>query len=261
MKATRASAIAVFAVFPMVLLGCGQNDEVATASSTTHATSPTHSSTTAPPAPVPLADVDCGQIHGSNGASAHVIAFANGSGRAGCSDAITVASDYVGASTGAASTTVDGWYCQPQPDVQVPHVCSNAGVVIGLRGDAAPASPPPPAPAPVHTLTPAQTPKPAEPQHSTPAPAPNPAITAGGDTTNCGPVKDAGGQLRGVLAMATPEGQVGCVEAIDIATEYTNTVATSDEVTVSGWKCRAQREATVSQVCEKDGLKIGLQAV
>ena len=54
---------------------------------------------------------------------------------------------------------------------------------------------------------------------------------------------------------------MGCVEAIDIATEYTNTVATSDEVTVSGWKCRAQREATVSQVCEKDGLKIGLQAV
>ena len=65
---------------------------------------------------MPIGDVDCGILHDHTGAVAHVIAFANGSGRAGCTDAFTVAHDYLGGATGQSAITVDGWHCQPQPE-------------------------------------------------------------------------------------------------------------------------------------------------
>lgn len=227
-----------------------------------HATPSLHSATShasAPLHPMPIGDVDCGILHDREGEIAHVIAFANGSGRAGCRDALKVAHDYLGGTTGESTTTVDGWHCQPQPDATVPHVCSSSGLVIGLRGQAAPTWPPPPAHLPVHTLYPGSQPRSAEPEHAQPAPPPHAAHIAGEATTNCGPVKDATGHLRVVVAMGTPVGRVGCTEAIDIASEYANTMAPSDNATISGWQCRAHSEGNISQVCEKDRLRIGLQ--
>lgn len=256
MKHTHSMAIAAIAILPVLLAGCGKSDDAATSHSTTTAIT-TAITSPAPMPPVPLPDLDCGQITGKNGATAHVIAFANEAGRAGCGDAITVVSDYVGAARADTAGTVDGWYCQPQPDSDIPHVCTNEGLVVGLRGDAAPTSPPPPAPSPVHTPAPGRTPQPA-PANEPPAPAAAPATTVG--DSDCGPVVDAGGASRGVIAVATSAGRVGCVEAIDVATAYTTTISPSDAVTVNGWRCHAQSDTAVPEVCEKDGLRIGLRA-
>lgn len=251
--------ISIGALLPLLAAGCGSKQEEPRESHSASSSHAISSHTAEPPPPMPIGDVDCGVVHDHQGVVAHVIAFANGSGRAGCTEAITVAHDYIGGATGQSATTVDGWHCQPQPDATVPHVCSASGLVIGLRGQAAPASPPPPAPVPVHTLHPDVQPKVAEPEHSQPAPPPPAAHVAGEDTTNCGPVKDAGGNLRVVEAMGTPVGRVGCTEAIDVAAEYAATIGTSDIMTVSGWLCRPHSEGKMSQICEKDGLKIGLR--
>lgn len=259
MKAKPRLLISAVVLLPLVAAGCGSKHEESTESHTTSSLHAVSSAATEPPAPMPIGDVDCGVLHDHTGAVAHVIAFANGSGRAGCTDAFTVAHDYLGGATGQSAIIVDGWHCQPQPDVTVPHVCSASGLIIGLQGQAAPASPPPPAPAPVHTLHPDVQPKIAEPEHAQPAAPPPAAHVAGEDTTNCGPVKDAGGNLRVVEAMGTPVGRVGCTEAIDIAAEYATAIGTSDTMMVKGWRCRPGAEGEISQICEKDGLKIGIQ--
>lgn len=216
------------------------------------APSPTHPPA---PAPAPLTDIDCGQITGSNGATADVIAFASPAGRAGCTDAITVTSDYVGAQRSGAAATVDGWICEPQPDTTIPHICTSGGLIVGLRGAAAPASPPPPAPAPVRTVDSNSNPQSVD---TTEPPAPAPAETV--EDVNCGPVTDAGGATRHVIAVGGPAGRVGCTEAITVATGYVTTVAPSDVVTVEGWSCNAQPDVTTPSICAKDGLVIGLRA-
>ena len=251
--------ISVGALLPLAAAGCGSMHEESSGSHTASSSHVVSSHAWEPPPRMPIGDVDCGVLHDSKGAVAHVIAFANGSGRAGCTDALKVVHDYLGGATGQRPTTVDGWYCQPQPDATVPHVCSASGLVIGLRGQAAPTSPPPPAPAPVHTLHPDVQPKVAGPEHAHPAPPPLAAHVAGEETTNCGPVNDTGGNQRGVVAMSTQVGRVGCTEAIDIAAEYATAIGTSDNMTVSGWRSRPHSEGSISQVCEKEGLKIGLQ--
>lgn len=200
--------------------------------------SPTHPPAPAPtPTPEPLADVNCGPVTGSNGATADVIAFASAAGRAGCTEAITVASDYVGVPRTGDAQAVDGWTCEPQPDTTIPHICVNQGLTIGLRGQAGPATPPPPAPTPIRTVDPDQ------------PPTPDPGHTV--EDVNCGPVTDAGGGTRTVIAVGTAAGRVGCTEAIDVATEFVTTVSDSDTMTVQGWQCAATG-------CTKDGLTIAL---
>ncbi|TWH10107.1 hypothetical protein L618_004500000110 [Rhodococcus rhodochrous J45] len=206
------------------------------------APSPTHP---AAPAPAPLTDVDCGPVTGSNGATADVIAFASDAGRAGCTDALTVATDYVGGTRTGDAATVDGWTCQPQPDTTIPHVCFSDGLHIGLRGAAAPATPPASAPSVIRTPTPNSTPHPVE---ATEPPAPGPTV----DDVNCGSVTDAGGATVHVIAVGTAAGRVGCTDALTVATDYANTIAPSGTVTVDGWNCQAA-------TCHKDGLTIGLR--
>ena len=214
--------------------------------------SPTHPPA---PAPTPLTDIDCGQITGSNGATAAVIAFATPAGRAGCTDAITVTSDYVGSPHTGSATVVDGWTCQPQPDTTIPHICTNTGLTIGLRGQAAPTSPPPPAPTPVRTVDPNSTPRPVA--HTEP-PAPAPAETV--EDVHCGPITDAAGGTRQVIAVGGAAGRAGCTEAITVAAAYAATIAPSDTATVDGWSCNAQPDTTTPSLCAKDGLVIGLRA-
>ncbi|MEV6430833.1 hypothetical protein [Nocardia sp. NPDC051463] len=210
-----------------------------------------------PPAPAPaaLADVDCGAINAANGATADVIAFASEAGRAGCIEAITVASDYVGIPRTGDATTVGGWTCEPQPDAVVAHICFNQGRTIGLRGNAGPATPPPPAPTPVRTIDPGKDPQPV---HQDEPPAPSPGDTV--EDVNCGPVANAGGATRTVIAVGSSAGRVGCAEAITVATKYVTTVSDSDVMTVEGWRCNAQPDAATPSICSKDSLVIGLRA-
>lgn len=81
---------------------------------------------------------------------------------------------------------------------------------------------------------------------------------AGGE--NCGPVEEANGPVD-VFAADTPAGTVGCVEAINVATEYLADApgkgeGTAYALTVDGWSCLTdtgvQGSGTVG--CEKDGL-------
>lgn len=279
MKLAHGAAVAAAALVSIGLSGCGNSDNSTTpnAQSTGSASSSVTSTTSAPatklvgtsaaplPSPSPthpaaaapaaLSDLDCGQITGTNGASANVIAFATAAGRAGCSDAITVTSDYIGIPRTGDAATVDGWTCEPQPDTTIPHVCSNNGVIVGLRGAAAPATLPAPAPTPIHLPDPARTPQSAgltEPS----APAPAAAVA----DVNCGPVTDAGCSTRHVIAVGTAAGRVGCTEAITVATTYATTVAPSDVVSVDGWACEAQPDAVVPSICVKDALQIALRA-
>ncbi|WP_227997702.1 hypothetical protein [Nocardia australiensis] len=278
MKSTHLAVLAATSLTVVAMMaGCGKDGKTdsASAGSTAHSATSAAAITKAPnlvgpsaaplpppsptqppaPAPTPLADVDCGTINGSNGATAHVIAFASAAGRAGCTEAITVASDYVSIPRAADATTVDGWTCEPQPDTGVPHICLNQGLTIGLRGNAGPATPPPPAPTPVRTVDPSQTPAPV---HNDEPPAPNPGDTV--EDVNCGPVTDAGGGTRTVIAVGTTAGRVGCTEAINVATTYATTISDSDVMTVDGWQCNAQPDATTPSICSKDGLVIGLRA-
>ncbi|MEV6767708.1 hypothetical protein AB0N05_03650 [Nocardia sp. NPDC051030] len=197
--------------------------------------SPTRSpNPTRPPVPTTqsLSDVDCGPITGANGASANVIAYANQAGRPGCTEAITVASDYVNATRTGDAAQVDGWTCEPQPDTQVPHICFKDGFLLGLRGDAAPTPPAPPTTPPTTT-------------------APKPV-----DDANCGTVTDAGGGTRTVIAVGTPAGRPGCTEAINVATQYVQTISDTDSMTIDGWSCNAQGDGSA---CTKDGLTISLR--
>ncbi|MFD3593768.1 hypothetical protein ACFWU5_13645 [Nocardia sp. NPDC058640] len=275
MRTTRLAASAVTALALIAgLSGCSKDkeDHSAHASSTTAA--PTTTATTsaakltgssaAPlpppspthppaPAPAPLTDVDCGPVTGGNGATAHVIAFASDAGRPGCTEAINVVSDYLDVPRTGDAAAVDGWTCEPQPDTAVPHICFNGGLTIGLRGDAAPASPPPPAPTPVRTVDPT---KPPVTTTSSVPPAPSPDV----EDVNCGPVTDAGGATRHVIAIGNTAGRPGCTEAINVATAYVTTIAPSDSVVVQGWQCNSQPDTTTPSVCSKDGLVIALRA-
>lgn len=273
MRTTRlaASAVAVLAVIAG-LSGCSKNEEdhSAHASSTTATPTTSAAATTAtkltgssaaplpPPSPThppqpALQDVNCGQVTGGNGATAEVIVFASDAGRAGCTEAINVVSDYLGVPRTGDAAAVDGWTCEPQPDTTVPHICVNQGLTIGLRGNAAPASPPPPAPSPVRTVDPTMPPVTTT---SSVPPVPPPVV----DDVNCGPVTDAGGATRTVIAIGTADGRPGCTEAINVATTYVTTIAPSDSVVVEGWQCNSQPDTQVPQVCSKDGLVIALRA-
>ncbi|MFC4376132.1 hypothetical protein ACFO5K_18710 [Nocardia halotolerans] len=253
------------------LAGCGSDEERSTASITSSAamstTAPKLLGTSAaplpapspghPPAPAPekLSDVDCGPVTGANGANSTVIAFAGDAGRPGCTEAITVATHYLAGQHTGDATAVDGWTCEPQPDPAIAHICVKGGLTIGLRGAAAPASPPPPAPAPHRTVDPNTPPTPGPVDHP---PAPAPAATV--PDVNCGPVTDAGGGTRHVIAVGTDAGRVGCTEAVTVASEYVRAVSDTDVATIDGWNCNAQPDATTPSVCTKDGLVIGLRA-
>ncbi|MGW8537952.1 hypothetical protein ACWGK5_27855 [Rhodococcus qingshengii] len=278
MKLTYRSALVAGALLTASVAGCSTNNSASPATTSGHASSsttaahaaapavnltgpnaatlpspsPTHPST---PAPTPLTDIDCGTITGSNGATANVIAFASAAGRAGCTEAITVTSDYLGAQHSGDSAIVDGWTCEPQPDTTIPHICTNAALTIGLRGQAAPASPPPPAPTAVRTVDANSTPRPV---NSTEPAAPAPAETV--EDVHCGPVTGTAGSTRQVIAIGGAAGRVGCTEAITVATAYVTTIAPSDVATVDGWSCNAQPDTTTPSICAKDGLVIGLRA-
>ncbi|MEI4741717.1 hypothetical protein [Rhodococcus erythropolis] len=282
MKPTYLTALVAGSLLAAVVSGCSTDDSATPAATSDRASSTSAATTTAAPtsqpavnltgpiaaalpdpspthppapAPTPLADIDCGQITGSNGATATVIAFASAAGRAGCTDAITVTSDYVGSPHTGSATVVDGWTCQPQPDTTIPHICTNTGLTIGLRGQAAPTSPPQPAPIPVRTVDPNSTPRPVA--HTEP-PAPAPADTV--EDVHCGPVTDSAGGTRQVIAVGGAAGRVGCTEAITVATAYATTIAPSDTATVDGWSCNAQPDTTTPSLCAKNGLVIGLRA-
>ncbi|MBL1075577.1 hypothetical protein JK358_14350 [Nocardia sp. 2] len=249
MRLTQLALIAAAPVLVAGLAACGSSSDSAkstttsSAATTTQTTTPGASTTqstaprplppnpTRPPVPTTqtLRDVDCGPITGANGKSANVIAYANQAGIPGCTEAITVASDYVNATRTGDAVEVDGWTCEPQPDTAVPHICFRDGFLIGLRGDAAPN---PPAP-PVTTTS-----------------------TAPIADVDCGTVTDAGGGTRTVIAVGTPNGVVGCTEAINVATEYAQTITTGDALVVQGWSCAAQGDGAA---CTKDGLIISLR--
>ncbi|MEV0334125.1 hypothetical protein [Nocardia sp. NPDC050717] len=212
--------------------------------------SPTH-----PPAPEPppLADVNCGPVTGGNGGTADVIAFVSAAGRPGCTEAFTVVADYLGTPRDGQAVPVDGWTCEAQPDTTVPHVCFKDGLTIGLRGDAAPATPRPPVTTPIRTVDPTKPPVTTT-SDVPPVPPPYP------EDVNCGPVTDAGGGSRTVIAVGNAAGRPGCTEAITVATTYVTTISPSDAMTVDGWQCHAQQSAATPSVCEKDGLLIALRA-
>ncbi|WP_433660624.1 hypothetical protein ACQPW1_48270 [Nocardia sp. CA-128927] len=88
----------------------------------------------------------------------------------------------------------------------------------------------------------------------------HPAPTDKVDDVNCGPVTDAGGGTRTVIAVSTVSGRVGCTEAINVATKYATTVSNTDVQTVDGWQCNAQPDPATPSVCAKGGLIIGLRA-
>lgn len=270
MRTTRlaAGAVATLAVIAG-LSGCSKDNEDHSA----HASSTTAAPTTAAPtkltgssaAPLPppspthppqpaLEDVNCGPVTGGNGAAADVIVFASAAGRAGCTEAINVVSDYLGVPRTGDAVAVDGWTCEPQPDPAVKHICVNQGLTIGLRGDAAPATPKPPAPTTIRTVDPTKPPIPTT--TSSVPPVPPPVV----DDVNCGPVTDAGGATRTVIAVGTADGRPGCTEAINVATTYVTTIAPSDSVEVQGWQCNSQPDTQFPQVCSKDGLVIALRA-
>ncbi|RMI30939.1 hypothetical protein EBN03_20140 [Nocardia stercoris] len=202
---------------------------------TTAAAPPTHNTILPVPTTEPLAgaqDVDCGPLLASNGQTAQIIAVATSSGVVGCTEAVTIATRYATAQHTGDATLVDGWTCEPQPDTESPFVCFKDGFVIDLRGGGGPASPAVPPP-PTTTVP--------------PAPA----------DVNCGPVTDAGGGSRTVIAVSTPAGVVGCTEAITVASDYATQIAPSDAFTVDGWDCHAQGPGSA---CAKDGLVINLLA-
>ncbi|QLY32367.1 hypothetical protein [Nocardia huaxiensis] len=250
----RLAHLALLAAAPALVVGltaCGKSSDSAKSTTTSAAATTTSgaavvSQTTAPKPlppnptrpPVPttqtLHDVDCGPITGANGKSANVIAYANQAGIPGCTEAITVASDYVNATRTGDAVEVDGWTCEPQPDTAVPHICFKDGFLIGLRGDAAPN---PPAPPTTTTPPPTTTDKPIA-------------------DVDCGTVTDAGGGTRSVVAVGTSTGVVGCTEAINVATEYAQTITTGDALTVQGWNCAATAGGSA---CTKDGLIISLR--
>ncbi|MFI6042080.1 hypothetical protein ACIA8C_10620 [Nocardia sp. NPDC051321] len=86
--------------------------------------------------------------------------------------------------------------------------------------------------------------------------APAPVV----DDVDCGPVTDAGGGTRTVIAVGTAAGRVGCTEAINVATTYATTVSNTDTQTIEGWQCSAQPDPATPSSCTKDGLIIGLRA-
>ncbi|MGV9410138.1 hypothetical protein ACWDOP_09495 [Nocardia sp. NPDC003693] len=123
---------------------------------------------------------------------------------------------------------------------------------------AAPLPPPSPTHPPVTTVPPVTTtePVPTTAPVTTTSPVPSPVI----DDVNCGPVTDAGGGTRHVIAVGTEAGRVGCTEAITVATEYVQTISDTDVATIDGWSCNAQPDPAVPSMCAKDGLVIALRA-
>ncbi|CAM4244564.1 hypothetical protein NONI108955_16540 [Nocardia ninae] len=80
------------------------------------------------------------------------------------------------------------------------------------------------------------------------------------EDVNCGPVTDAGGGTRTVIAVGGTAGRVGCTEAITVATKYVTTISNTDAQTVDGWQCNAQPDPATPSSCSKDGLVIALRA-
>ncbi len=87
-----------------------------------------------------------------------------------------------------------------------------------------------------------------------------------GKGTNCGKVDGTNGQVD-VVAVDTAAGTVGCVEAINVITEYyaqapTKGQGTAYTLTVDGWSCLTDTGAQGSGAvgCDKDGLAFHTQA-
>ncbi|MFD5175612.1 hypothetical protein ACFWM1_07335 [Nocardia sp. NPDC058379] len=112
---------------------------------------------------------------------------------------------------------------------------------------------PPPSPSP--TPSPSPEPPPVT-TTSDVAPTPSPLPV----DVDCGPVTDAGGHSRTVIAVGNAAGRPGCTVAINVATSYVTTISPSDSVVVDGWQCNAQPDAATPSVCTKDGLVIALRA-
>ena len=87
-----------------------------------------------------------------------------------------------------------------------------------------------------------------------------------GSPVNCGDVKTANGKAD-VVAEATPAGTVGCVEAINVISEYiaqspTKGEGTAYSLVVDGWSCLTDTGAQGSGLigCDKDGLAFHTQS-
>jgi hypothetical protein len=174
------------------------------------------------PSPIPAGAVNCGPIIGGNGASSDVIAFPGGAGVAGCTEAVMITNDYVVVPRDDGVAIVDGWTCKRQPDPAVPHVCSDRGLTVGLRGAAAPETPG----AATRSAAPAR-------------------------DVNCGTVPAAGGGRRAVLARVTATGVADCQEAVAVAADYAQKTGDAGTMTVDGWTCAAAE-------CTRDGLVIAI---
>lgn len=86
-----------------------------------------------------------------------------------------------------------------------------------------------------------------------------------GSGVNCGDVKTANGKAD-VFAEDTAAGTVGCVEAINVISEYIEQAPTKGEgtaysLTVDGWSCLTDTGAQGSGIigCDKDGLAFHTQ--
>ncbi|WP_040815687.1 hypothetical protein [Nocardia concava] len=82
--------------------------------------------------PTRPADVSCGIVADAGGDGRHVIAYGTDAGVVGCTEALTVATDYANTISDSDAVDVDGWSCNAQPDAQTPSICAKNGLLIGL---------------------------------------------------------------------------------------------------------------------------------
>lgn len=107
---------------------------------------------------------------------------------------------------------------------------------------------------------------PPSPSHPAASETVTPTPRAATDDVHCGPVDDPEGAQAGyVIAVGTPEGRPGCVEAIDVVTEYiTERHDTESHDTgptdVDGWSCRTTDDAVVPVKCGRDSLQIAMRS-
>ncbi|GAA5046101.1 hypothetical protein [Nocardia callitridis] len=85
-------------------------------------------------APGGASDVDCGPVTDPDGKPHTVVGVSTEKGRVGCTEAINVATVFVGTVSNKPTATVEGWECGPQSDDPTyPSRCEKDGLIIGLR--------------------------------------------------------------------------------------------------------------------------------
>ncbi|WP_280466090.1 hypothetical protein [Nocardia brasiliensis] len=79
-----------------------------------------------------LHNLRCGTVVDAGGSPRTVTAVATAAGRVGCTEAIDVAADYVRRVADTDVAEIGGWWCNAQPDADMPAVCVREGLMIGL---------------------------------------------------------------------------------------------------------------------------------